>query len=380
MLKIVHLDTGPELRGGQQQLLMLARGLRERGHEQMIVTLDGTALQSRAGQEGFRVWALPDHDPAHAHGVVQLRQLLRTERFQVVHAHDGLGQTLSWFASVGLPTRRVASRRVTFVPARALDTRVKYGHMCDAVIAVSNYVRQLLIESGVVESKIEVIYDGVDIPEELPEAATRARVRAQWQWGCGDQHFVVGQISASTQEKGLDVARDAASLLKESMPAARIVTAFGGSGRPERFLLPIEGFSRGVDASGRVLAEFTSNLRWVVRPQNLAEFFAALDLFIMPSRAEGLGSAALLAMAHGVPVIASRVGGLPEVIEERETGWLVPPGDPAALADAIALAASDRAKLRAMGEKARERAKQFSSTLMVERTEAVYEKLLRVES
>lgn len=81
-------------------------------------------------------------------------------------------------------------------------------------------------------------------------------------------------------------------------------------------------------------------------------------------------------MAHGVPVIASRVGGLPEVIEEGETGWLVPPGDPAALAGAIALAASDRGRLGAMGEKARERAKQFSSTIMVDRTERLYRGLI----
>jgi glycosyltransferase involved in cell wall biosynthesis len=97
----------------------------------------------------------------------------------------------------------------------------------------------------------------------------------------------------------------------------------------------------------------------------------------MPSRAEGLGSAALVAMAQGVPVVASRVGGLPEVVEEGETGWLVPPGSPQALADAITHAASDPERLREMGNKARQRALQFSSTLMVELTEALYLRLAR---
>lgn len=353
MLKIVHLDTGPQLRGGQQQLLMLARGLRERGHEQMIVTLDGTALQSRAGQEGFGVWALPDHDPAHAHGVAQLRQLLRTERFQVVHAHDGLGQTLSWFASVGLLARRVASRRVTFLPLRALDTRVKYGWMCDAVIAVSNHVKQLLVGSGVLAAKIEVIPDGVEVAQEPTDAAARSKARAEL--GLREDTFVVGYLGALTHEKGHDVALNAMASVQKSLPDAWIILA--------------------TDARGSTIVPCT-NLRWLSPPQSLAEFFAALDLYIMPSRAEGLGSAALLALAHGVPVIASRVGGLPEVIEEGETGWFVPPGDPAALAEAIALAASDRARLGAMGEKARERAKQFSSTLMVDRTERLYRRLI----
>ncbi len=92
----------------------------------------------------------------------------------------------------------------------------------------------------------------------------------------------------------------------------------------------------------------------------------------MPSLGEGLGVSALQAMAHGIPVIASRVGGLPEIIDEGVTVWLVPPGNPAALAEGIERAAADRERLRLMGEKARERAKMFSSTLMVERTEALY--------
>jgi glycosyltransferase involved in cell wall biosynthesis len=96
----------------------------------------------------------------------------------------------------------------------------------------------------------------------------------------------------------------------------------------------------------------------------------------MPSKAEGLGSSALLAMAYGLPVVANRVGGLPEVVVENETGWLVPPGSPQALADAIILAASDRAKLVQFGRQGRKRAEDFSADIMVRRTEALYHRLV----
>ena len=109
---------------------------------------------------------------------------------------------------------------------------------------------------------------------------------------------------------------------------------------------------------------------------NLAGFFAGLDIYAMPSRAEGLGSAALLAMAHGVPVVATRVGGVPEVVEDGRTGWLVPPDSAPALAEAVVAAASDRARLRAFGLQARERARQYASDIMVERTAALYYRLL----
>jgi glycosyltransferase involved in cell wall biosynthesis len=111
--------------------------------------------------------------------------------------------------------------------------------------------------------------------------------------------------------------------------------------------------------------------------EDLTSFFASIDLFIMPSRSEGLGSAALLAMAHAKAVVASRVGGLPEVVEQGRTGWLIPADSAAALADAILTAASDCERLRAYGEAGRVRAGQFSSAIMVARTEELYSHLLR---
>ena len=96
----------------------------------------------------------------------------------------------------------------------------------------------------------------------------------------------------------------------------------------------------------------------------------------MPSRSEAWGLAALEAMAHGIPVVASRVGGLPEMIEANESGWLVAPGDAGELAAAIERAAADRETLRAMGMRARERAKRFSLEETAERTEAFYRRLL----
>ena len=106
------------------------------------------------------------------------------------------------------------------------------------------------------------------------------------------------------------------------------------------------------------------------------QFYAALDLYIMPSRSEAWGLTALRAMAFGLPVIASNVGGLPEAIEHEKSGWLVPPESPEALAAAILNAASDPARLCEFGRNARERAAQFSIDRTVEKTEQFYLRLL----
>src|SRR5262249_9390813 len=107
-----------------------------------------------------------------------------------------------------------------------------------------------------------------------------------------------------------------------------------------------------------------------------AAFLMSLDLFIMPSRSEAWGLAALEAMVHGVPVVASNIQGLAEIVSDGESGWLIPPGDPHALASAIARAASDPAGLRTAGAAARRRASLFSLDETVSRTEAFYRRLL----
>jgi glycosyltransferase involved in cell wall biosynthesis len=361
----MHIDTGKELRGGQRQLLLLGRGLRERGHEQLVVCPEGSLLERRAHQEGFRVFALPAYDPAHAYGIVQLRQLLWMDPFRVLHAHDGKGQTIAWLASAGMPVRRVASRRVTFVPKGLAGGRIihrlKYEFTCQVVIAISDFVRQVLAESGVPADMIEVIPDGIEFPSEPPNAHLRSRMRAQW--GFEEDDFLIGYMGGVTPEKGQDIAIEALRILEHSLPSARLVVAGKFCGREWEQAQCETQLAR-------------NRLKRLGPIDNLADFFAGLDLYAMPSRAEGLGSAALLAMAHGVPVVATRVGGLPELVEDQRTGWLVPPDSPPALADVIVSAAADRLGLRTLGCQARERARQYASDIMVERTEALYYRLL----
>jgi glycosyltransferase involved in cell wall biosynthesis len=166
-------------------------------------------------------------------------------------------------------------------------------------------------------------------------------------------------MGAFTPEKGQDVAVAAAALLAQTMPQAKMILAGDGpllnelrKGAPDNVTFP--GF----------VAD---------RPA----FFAALDLFIMPSRSEAWGLAALEAMANGVPVIASDIGGLREMVGDGSPGFLVPPGDASALARQISFAASHPDVLRVQGEKARERTRMFTVDRMIEQTEAFYRRLVK---
>ena len=335
------MDTEEAWRGGQESLLILARGLRARGYRQTIVCPPASVLAQRAQADGFPIAKLG----------------LRTA--DIVHAHSGRALTVAFWETFGFPFRsgvcRVVTRHVAFQPRNPWLYRLKYTRTCHGIIAVSDAVRRGLIESGVPAAKIEVIHTGIQMPE--PAARDRRK------FGLGEADFVIGHMGAFTAEKGQDVAVAAAALLAQSLPHAKVILAGDGPLRKEMLSEIRQGAPKNVIFPGFI--------------SDRAAFFAALDLFIMPSRSEAWGLAALEAMANGVPVIASDVGGLPEIVETGNGGWLVPPGDATALARAITAAASDPDRLRAQSHKARERARLFSVDRMIDQTEAFYRRFVK---
>jgi glycosyltransferase involved in cell wall biosynthesis len=307
----------------------------------LIVTPASSELEQRARADHFAVAPL---------STLGLRR--RLQGIDVLHSHSGRAQNIAWLASAGMPVLRVATRHVAFEPRHPAIHRLKYTQTCDGVIAVSQAVRRTLLTAGVPGNHIEVIPTGVEIPTELPDAEQRRAARRRF--GFEDSAFVAGHMGAFTHEKGQDVAVAAAKLLEAEFPDLRLILAGEG---PLRSAL---------EGDPRVLLPGYVDDR--------ARFFAALDVFLMPSRSDGWGLAALEAMAHGLPVIASRTGGLTEIVVSGETGWLVAPDDPSALAGAIA-AAARHPHLQEFGRRARQRARPFSPQETAARTEAFYLKL-----
>jgi glycosyltransferase involved in cell wall biosynthesis len=291
-MKVLHLDSGREMRGGQWQVLRLHQALLAAGHESLLLARDGAPLLNAAREcEALR--------PA------RLRQL--SGDFDLVHAHDARSHTL---AAVLSKAPFVVSRRVAFPVKTTALSRWKYGR-ARRYLAVSKYVAGILSHAGVDDSRIDVVYDGVEVP------ATPAD---------GDAVLTPWTLDPA---KGMALAERAA-------------------------------------AEAGVALRSSKNLE-----QDLAHALAMIYL----TEAEGLGSGILLAMAHGVAVIASRTGGIPELIEDGVNGILVP-NDVAAVA--LELRSLDPARCRGMGRKARETVQQqFTVSHMMTSTLDSYGKALR---
>ena len=362
-MRILHIDTGTVMRGGQELLLMTARGLRLRGHEQTIACPPESPLEKMATAEGFSVLPI---ERSYLKAARTIRHLLRAQPHDIVSAHDARAQTVSFLATFALPVIRVANRLVVFEPRNLFTHRVKYKYTCVVVVALSKAVKETLVRNGIPPAHIEVITGGIDFPEQLADSGARERMRARW--GLAASDFVIGHIAAFTAEKGQLDALDALLALLPKHPNMRMLLAGDGPLREDPRTQAKVRALNSRDEHGNVV-----QLPGYLKPD--AEFYAGLDLFLVNSTAEALGLSALYAMAHEVPVIASNVGGLPEVV--GDTGWLIPPSDPVALTAAIEEAASDPAVLRERGKRAREHARGFSTEVTAQRTEALYHQLLK---
>ena len=309
-MRILHIDTGTGWRGGQQQVFWLMEALRARGCQQMLLAPSGSPLSRRIRKTGLPVAELT----RPAMSLANLRMVRKTrEAFDLVHAHDSRSHSLAAIAALGAagPHRPlVVARRVAF-PVSALG-RLKYGR-ADAYIAVSDFVRLRLLEARVPDRKIRVIFDGVA----PPAAAAQARAEFRSRHGVDDRAILLGTLTSLAPEKLLEAELD---LLRQLPPSVHFWMATAShegtesTASTERTESTLREHARrqGVEDRFRIFR---------IR-EDAGPFLATLDIFIYLSKLEGLGSAILLAMAHGLPVLANRVGGIPEVVQQQQTGLL----------------------------------------------------------
>ncbi len=359
-LVILHVDPERGLGGGEQQVLGLVAHLHAAGHRQRLAADPRGQVAARAAALGVATapLAIRNHfDVVAAH---RLAGLLAREPYDILHFHTARAHAMAAFLGASPGVSRVVTRRMDYPLRGGWYARRLYNHEVQAVVAISEGVRAALMASGVEPARIHVVPSGVEAQRFAVTPATRAAARAGF--GLDDTAWVLLAVGALEARKGHDVLLDALARL----PDPRLVVLVAGDGS-QRNALQARAERHGLGA----------RVRFLGRVDDVAAVLAAADVAVMPSRQEGLGVAALEAMATGLPVIASRIGGLPEAVVDGETGCLVPPGDVAALAAAIAGLAADPERARRLGAAGQARVQAgFTMAAMARGTLAVYRELV----
>ncbi len=348
---VLHIlgTARPESTGMASIVRSIAQGLDPDQYRIHALFLAGTGpLVNALQQAGFSAsalgWSQGIRNPL---GAMQFWRLLRSQRFSIVHIHFG-GRSVVNLARAATNAKIIRHLHGRILEGKSLAPVSFSARGVDAVVAVSQSVAQC-----VVDGKARVIYAGTTVPASVPP---RRPVGSD---------IVIGTAGRLVELKGIDYLLRAAGALRQKFPNLRLEVA--GSG-PERQKLESVAAQAG-------LGEQVKFLGWI---DDIPSLISRWDVFVMPSLEEGFPIAALDAMAAGLPVVASRVGGVPELIEDGSTGWLVPPRDIEALTSRLRLLLADPELRAGMGEAGLARVRDhFSTAQMTESFAQLYGELLR---
>jgi glycosyltransferase involved in cell wall biosynthesis len=360
-LSVAHVTGESGFSGGEVQLFLLLEGLRARGDRSLLVCPPGSRAEAEASRRGFETRAVPMRSDLSLGAALEIRRALLAAKPDLVHLHSGRANWLGGLAAWSLDLPTLTTRRMDRRVKRGVRTQLLYGIIARRAVAISPAVRECLLAGGVAPELVRVIPSAVDASALAPRRERDAVRRAE---GLSDGVVCALALAALVPRKGLDVLLDA--LAEPALRGAPLVLWIAGDG-PERAGLEARAASLGV----------AQRVRFLGQRNDKADLLGACDLLVLASRREGLGVAALEAMACARPVVASRVGGLADAIVDGTTGLLVPPADPVALAAALARLASDaglRARLGAAGPA--RIAERFAASQMCDAYARLYRELL----
>jgi len=366
----VNNFPGPSLGGGEVHLLHLVRGCVAAGMDVRVVCEPGSRVGDEAREAGATVVRMPLTGPDLPGTARRVRKYLRESGADIVHAGGWLTNAAVRLAGRGLPLAVVntvhcepaasladGGSRLGLAARRVVDHATR--SRADLVLPITRAVGDSLVAEGWDPSRMHVIPNGVDVASVTKAASAPLPAGLSLPDGDGP---LVGVVARLEPVKGVDVFIRAAMLVAAHSPHVRFVVVGGGSAEAE-----LRSLASSLDPGRRIA---------LVGPvAGALPLLARFDVAVVPSRSEGLPTSLLEALALGVPVVASAVGGIPDVVTDGETGVLVPPDDPAALADAIvSLLEGPAAALGSAG--ASLVAQRYSVSGMVEQHLALYEVLI----
>lgn len=361
-MRVAHLDTGRTWRGGQGQVLLLMRELRRVGVEQCLWAPEGPLLE-RAAAEDLRTVRWDSRGELDLPAILRARRSLAEFAPDLAHLHSAHAHAL------GVPAARLAgvegvvvSRRVDFRVRGHVFSRLKYALPVDRYFCISHGVMDVMRASGVPDSRLAFVPSGIDLAAVRREAAEPTHDLRAW-LGLPADAEIVGTVASLAPHKNHALLLEAAPQLLAANPRAHLVWLGEGECRAD-----LERRRRELGLESRVhLAGF--------HPQARA-LMTQFTVFCLSSHLEGLCTSLLDAQALGVPIVATAVGGVPEVVDDGVTGRLVRTLEPRPLAAALIEALAEPALRQGWAARARVSVEAFSIARTAERSRIEYQRVL----
>ena len=361
-MKILFITNYLKVGGISSYLLTLTGGLKQKGH-QIYLASSGGEMEDDFIQAGVTLFKVPlktknEISPKILFSFWKLKKIARKLDIDLIHSHSRTTQVLGNLLGRALIKPHIFTCHGFFKPK--ISRRI-FGCWGQRVIAISQQVKEhLIIDFKLDEHKISVVHNGIDI-QKFGDFSSRDNLRRKL---AGQSDFLVGIIARLADVKGHIYLIQAMPKVIKNFPNTKLLII--GQGKMKKVLI------RQVNGLG-----LKNSVLFIPEIKNTKDLLAAMDIFVMPSLQEGLGLALMEAMAQGLAVVGSAVGGIKTLIKDKLNGLLVAPADSAALAQAIITLLGDAKLRRVLGIQAREFIiANFSQEEMVDKTEFVYQQSL----
>lgn len=358
-MRILQVISSAAQSGAERHCVDLCGHLRNRGHHVWAAVPADSWLELELREMGIPSLPCRFKRAGGLSSTLALARLAKKEKIQVVHSHLSRATLQCVLASRLAKTGLAATVHIRSVdPAYRLSAR-----QGGRIVAVSEFIKTTLVMGGMPEAAVRVVHNGTDFGRgELTDGKALHR-----ELNLPREAIIAGVVGRIAKDKGQDLALESLVLLKEALPFLHL--AFIGRTASEEFEKEL--------TQRASLAGVADRVHFLGSRMDLVPLIDSLDLLLVPSVMESFGLAALEAMTRGKPVLAARVGGLPEVVTDGVTGHLLI-RDSAVWAEAIGRLIHDPSRLNQMGQKGRENAESlFSVHKMVAGLEALYNEVAK---
>ncbi|BDD12464.1 glycosyl transferase (plasmid) [Fulvitalea axinellae] len=361
-MKILHLGSERAWRGGEQQIAYLIEETRAKGIENYVATRRASALGDYCHKNGIPYIELPFASAISLRTAMGIANYCKQNSIDLIHVHSGKSHTLAVISQFFRNTPIILSRRVCFPVKNSASSRWKYNHSSiQRILCISEAIRTELKPVVKDHSKLLKVYSGI-APEKFQNVKfTGYNLRKRFD--IPENHTIVGSVAALTAEKGIFTLLDATNKILEQHPETTLVLIGDGALRDE-----LEEYAKELGVS--------ENVRFTGFAKNVPEILPQLDIFVLASRSEGLGTSILDAFCCKVPAVASNTGGIPEMIEDGITGFLATVDDSEGFASQITKLIEDPELRQTLTKAATEKLKQFDRKVTAEKTIKIYQEVL----
>ncbi|WP_022851223.1 glycosyltransferase family 4 protein [Limisalsivibrio acetivorans] len=353
-MRVLHVDTGREWRGGQRQALFLHRRLPALGIESFLAPRTGGEL-ARMEPGSYPLPFRSEADPSY---ILKLNRLTKELKPDIVHSHDSHSLTPCIACTYLSPSvKLVHTRRVDFPLKKKMFN--KYLHPRVHPVAISRAVADIMINGGVDREKLRIIHSGVELNHGIDEAL-REELRQLW---LPDADFTFGSLANFADHKDYPTLLKAFSLYAEKSDKGKLLLVGDGPlfDEMKELASTLPGFDR------MIFTGFSPHVH---------EMLSLMDLFVITSKTEGLCTTIIDAMNSHLPVLATEAGGIPELVKDGVNGLLCPVGDAECLASAMERLVNNEGFRGELADNAPSTAADFSADAMASKYAEYYRELV----